>query len=128
MAAASSKQLGDDPLLRLKLVCEDLNADCVIYENEANGIRFPTSEGAMEINLDIDELYSLYYMCTWPMIKLMLSNLIACFRAVHKDSFQIDRDTLLGNRKWSDIVADRFPNLIETSQAAPQPIDTIITS
>ena len=109
-------------------MCEDLNSNCVIYESEANSIRVPASEGAIELNLDIDELYGLYYMCMRPTTKLFLSNLITCLKTVRKDSFKIDRSILPANRKWSDIVAGRSPNIPETSQATPQPISTIITS
>ena len=117
MAAAASKPLDSDPYLRLKLVCEDPNSNCVTYESDANSIRVPANEGAFELNLDTDELHGFYYMCTRPTIKLFLSNLITCLKTVRKDSFKNDKDILPANRKWSDIVAGRSPNILETSQA-----------
>jgi len=128
MAAVSSKSLDSNPQLRFKLVCEDLNSNCVIYESEANSIRVPTNESALELNLDIDELHGFYYMCTRPTIKSCLSNLITCLNTVRKDSFKDDRGILPVNRKWSDIVAGRSHNTLETFQAITQPISTIITS
>jgi hypothetical protein len=62
MAAATDAACDSDRHISLKLVSEDRNKNGISYESSVNVIRFLTSEGASELELDMDELASLHYM------------------------------------------------------------------
>ena len=128
MAEVVHNRVNSDPLIQLKLVCEDLTLKSVMCISESKGIEIPMNEGALEYKLDIDELHGLLCMCTRPTVKLFLTHLLTCFGNVCKvlpknNDLKLDR-----NRKWSDIVAGRFPHTSVNQVTAPQPISTIVSS
>ena len=67
-------------------------------------------------------------MCTRSTVRSSISQLIACLETVYKDIRDRHRRNVKEERKWSDIVAGRHFHTSKTNPAAPQPIETVITS
>jgi hypothetical protein len=128
MAAAVLKPLDSDPLIRLKLVCEASDHKYNVSQNVSSDVRVSASEGALELNLDINELQEFCSMSTRTTVRSFIAQLITCLATVCKVFSECHNNKVKEDRKWSDVVAGRPSHIHEINSAAPQPIGTVITS
>ena len=126
--AAVLQPVINDPIMQLNLVCKVSINNQHASESEFSVIKVPISESKVESKLDIDELHEFYAMCTRPLVRAFITQLITCLGTVSKDFTDYTKTNQGKKRKWSDIVADRHSDISDTVVTDPQPIRTVLTS
>ena len=118
--------------IKLKVECEALDAKNKLIQSEIRKTSESISVGsALELKLNIDELQELYSMCTRPVVRSYIQQIITQFDSMYRNISKSAEYTLNEKRKWSDIVAGRHPKHLEfnkSNKTAIYNIETVITA
>jgi len=128
MAAVAHNLLDSAHEIRLKLECKLFDhANKVVYSIKEE-VKETVSDKSADFELDINEIQKFQIVCMQPLVKKVLASIVEQSGMVF-NKLQCERTI---NKKletsWSDVVAGRNPFTLVFEPAAPQHIETVITS